>query len=123
MPDKPRGKAPQQPAKTDDAGRLGKDDRGNVGWQWNEAEPDLVADDDLGTLERMRALDDPSLAMKDDDDPLSPIQSNPKGLKSGYNPYNSGALGKQSWKKKKNLRELSQWIELRKKMADKKDDE
>ena len=57
--------------------------------------------------------------MLDDADPLSPLTVNTKGLKSGYNPYNSGALGKQSWKKKKNLRELSKWIELRKKVGDK----
>jgi len=43
-------------------------------------------------------------------------------LTSGYNPYNSGALGKQSFKKKKNLKELSKWIELRKKAAEKKSD-
>jgi len=67
---------------------------------------------------------DPRLQVTDDDaDPLSPVRSNPKGLTSGYNPYNSGALGKQSWKRKKNLRELSKWIELRKKLADKKDEE
>lgn len=122
MTEKPRGKAPQAPAKDGDAGRLDLDDRGNVTWQWNEDEPDLVADDTLGAAERVRALVDPRLQVKDDDDdPLSPVQSNPKGLKRGYNPYNSGALGKQSWKKKKNLKELSKWIELRKKIAEKKE--
>ena len=122
MTEKPRGKAPQAPANDSDAGRLGVDDRGNVTWEWNEEEPDLVADDTLGAAERVRALVDPRLQVKDDDDdPLNPIQSNPKGLKSGYNPYNSGALGKQSWKKKKNLKELSKWIELRKKIAEKKE--
>ena len=123
MTEKPRGKAPQAPAKDGDVGRLGMDDRGNVTWEWNEEEPDLVADDTLGAAERVRALVDPRLQVKDDDDdPLSPIQSNPKGLKTGYNPYNSGALGKTTWKKKKDLKELSKWIELRKKMADKKDE-
>ena len=122
MTEKPRGKAPQAPAKDGDAGRLATDDRGNVTWEWNEEEPDLVADDTLGAAERVRALVDPRLQVKeDDDDPLNPIRSNPKGLKTGYNPYNSGALGKQSWKKKKNLKELSKWIELRKKMAEKKE--
>jgi hypothetical protein len=121
MTEKPRGKPPQAPAKDGDAGHLGMDDRGNVTWEWNEDEPDLVADDTLGAAERVRALVDPRLQVKDDDDdPLNPVQSNPKGLKSGYNPYNSGALGKQSYKKKKNLKELSKWIELRKKMAEKK---
>jgi hypothetical protein len=37
-------------------------------------------------------------------------------------PYNSGALGKQSYKKEE-LKELSKWIELRKKMAGKQGDE
>ena len=122
MTEKPRGKAQQAPAKDGDPGRLGMDDRGNVTWEWNEEEPDLVADDTFGAAERVRALIDPRLRVKDDDDdPLSPIQSNPKGLKTGYNPYNSGALGKQRWKKKKSLKELSKWIELRKKVADKKE--
>lgn len=123
MTEKPRGKAPQSPTSGGAAGRLGTDDRGNVTWEWKD-EGDLLADDTLGGAERIRALVDPSLDVKDDDDdPLNPMRSNPKGLKSGYNPYNSGALGKQSWKKKKNLKELSKWIELRKKMDEKKDEE
>jgi hypothetical protein len=122
MTEKPRGKPPQTPTQDTDAGHLGVDDRGNVTWEWNQEEPDLVADDTLGAAERVRALVDPRLQVKDDeDDPLNPIQSNSKGLKTGYNPYNSGALGKQSYKKKKNLKELSKWIELRKKMAEKKE--
>lgn len=123
MTEKPRGKPPQAPAKSGDAGHLGMDDRGNVTWEWNEDEPDLVADDTFGASERVRALVDPRLQVKDDDDPMSPIRGNPKGLKAGYNPYNSGALGKQSWKKKKDLRELSKWIELRKKFPARKDEE
>ena len=116
---KPPGKAP---VTDNEPGRLDVDDRGNVTWQWNQEEEDLLADDTLGAAERLRALVNPKLDVVDEDNPMSPIQSNPKGLKSGYNPYNSGALGKQSWKKKKNLRELSKWIELRKKLADKKDE-
>jgi len=120
MTEKPRGKATQAPDKAGDAGHLGVDDRGNVTWEWNEGAPDLAADDEFGTAERVRALVDPRLQVKDDDDPLNPIRSNPKGLKAGYNPYNSGTLGKQSWKRKKDLRELSKWIELRKKVTEKK---
>jgi hypothetical protein len=118
MTDKRRGNAPPEPAAGDNAGRLGVDDRGNVTWEWNEDQPDLVADDDLGASRRMRALVDPRLEVKDDDsDPLHPVHSNPKGLKSGYNPYNSGALGKESYRKARNLKELSKWIELRRKMS------
>jgi hypothetical protein len=122
---KPPGKAPDPDPVLDDCepGRLGVDDRGNVTWEWSH-DDQLVADDTLGAAERMRALVDPTLKVQDDDDGGNgPIQNNPKGLKSGYNPYNSGALGKQSWKKKKNLKELSKWIELRKKVAQKPPDE
>jgi hypothetical protein len=119
MTEKPGGKPPA--TKGGDAGKLGLDDRGNVTWEWRD-EGDLLADDSFGGAERLRALVDPALQVKDDDDdPMNPIRSNPKGIKSGYNPYNSGALGKQSFKKKKNLKELSKWIELRKKLVEKKD--
>ena len=115
---KPAGAPPEDPASKDaEAGRLEVDDRGNVTWQWTDG--GLLADDTLGAAQRMQALVDPRLDVLDDADPHSPLTVNTKGLKSGYNPYNSGALGKQSWKKKKNLRELSKWIELRKKVGNK----
>lgn len=123
MTSKSRAKPPAPGSADAEPGHLGIDDRGNVTWEWAD-EGDLLADDTLGAAERVRALVDPALKIRDDEDnPLSPAQSNAKGLKSGYNPYNSGALGKQSWRKKKNLRELSKWIELRKKLGEKKDDE
>lgn len=117
MTDRPRGKRPASRRDGGDPGHLTLDDRGSVTWEW-KPDDDLLADDTLGAAERLRALVDPSLAVKDDDDPLNPIRDNPKGLKTGYNPYNSGALGKRSWKKKKDLKELSKWVELRKKMAE-----
>lgn len=126
MADKPPGKKPPpSPAGADDSdepGRLEMDDRGNVTWHWSNDE-NLQADDTLGAAERIRALVNPDLDVQEEpSDPLSPVQNNTKGLKTGYNPYNSGALGKQSWKKKKDLRKLSEWIELRKKMDGKKDE-
>lgn len=121
MPGKPRGNAPQ----TDEGhepGHLGTDDRGNVTWEWADKD-DLLADDTLGAAERVRALVDPSLVVAEEPDDGNPLSPKGKGLKTGYNPYNSGALGKMSWKKKKNLRDLSKWIELRKKMQEKKESE
>lgn len=104
-------------------GQLGKDDRGNVTWEWADT-AELRADDEIGDMERVRALVDPKLVIVDDDDaPDDPLAVNPQRLRTGYNPYNSGALGKQSWKKKKNLQELSKWIELRRKLAERQDDE
>ena len=117
---KPTGKAPDKDSSTEtSSGRVSKDDRGNMTWEWAD-DGDLQADDTLGAAERIRALVDPTLNVEDDDlDGNNPVKSNPKGLTKGYNPYNSGALGKAQWKKKKNLRDLSKWIELRKKMQDK----
>ena len=97
------------------------DDLGNVTWEWTN-EGDLQADDTLGAAERLRALVDPRLDVVDEDNP-NEIKHNAKGLVKGYDPYRSGALGKQSWKKKKNLRELSKWIELKRKMEQKKEGE
>jgi len=128
MTEKPSGKARKHPATgpetSPEAGRLGTDDLGNVTWQWTD-DDDLLADDPLGQSARLQALVDPTLQVKDEDEdePRDRTRDNPRGLKSGYNPYNSGSLGKHSWKKKKDLRELSKWIELRKKVATKKDGE
>ena len=121
--EKPPGAKPPTTPEPDpnEPGRLELDDRGNVTWHWSD-DQDLNADDTLGAAERIRALVAPGLDVQEDpEDPLSPVQNNTKGLKAGYNPYNSGALGKQSWKKKKDLRQLSKWIELKKKMDEKKE--
>lgn len=127
MADKPGETKPPASPKKDAgggvAGQLATDDRGNVTWEWRD-EPDLQADDLVGTHARLQALVDPNLDLvEEDDDPRNPLTVNSKRLKTGYNPYNSGALGKQTWKKKKNLEELSKWIELRKQVTVKKDGE
>jgi hypothetical protein len=121
---KPAGKTPQPEDTGGEPGQLGVDDRGNVTWEWKD-EGDLLADDTLGTAERVGALVIAGLKIVDEDGPTArnPLQADGKRLKTGYNPYNSGALGKQAWTKKKNLQELSKWIELRKKMTEKKDGE
>jgi hypothetical protein len=98
------------------AGRLAEDDRGNITWQWANEEI-LQADDQAGTMERLRALVDPGLDIVDNEPPVQGIE-NPLGLKTGYNPYESGALVKTGRRKKTNLRELSKWIEARRKLED-----
>jgi hypothetical protein len=118
MPDEPPKKTSgphrsESPAANSDPGRLAEDDRGNVTWQWADNDV-LQADDTLGGIERMRALVDPSLDVVDDEAPSS-LRDNTKGLKTGYNPYDSGKLGKVERKKKKSLAELSQWIEAKRK--------
>jgi len=119
------GKSPaSQPRPVDesDPGRLAEDDRGNIAWQWAD-DDELQADDSDGSLTRLQALVDPRLDVVDDNggSPQSPTD-NFKGLATGYNPYDSGTLGKSAWKKKRSLQELSKWIETRRAVESKKED-
>ena len=95
-------------------GRVAENDRGNMGWEWAQ-DDSLQSDDTAGAIERLRVLVDPKLGVVEDE-PLNTLKHNAKGLKQGYNPYDSGALGKTERKKKKNLRELSKWIETKRKV-------
>lgn len=122
MPEKPPRRLPGEwedddqgdDRPTSGAGRLAEDDRGNITWQWANEET-LQADDHTGAMERLRALVDPSLDIVEDEPPAQSIE-NPLGLKTGYNPYESGALVKKERRKKTNLRELSKWIEAKRKV-------
>jgi hypothetical protein len=118
--EKPPATKPDAAPETDrsEPGRFGLDERGNVTWQWAD-DANLQADGTLGVAERLRALD-PGLDVVEEKPAPGPVPVNPKGLKTGYNPYDSGALVKDSWKKKKDLRQLSKWIETRRKMEGKK---
>ena len=109
--------------RANEAGRISRDDRGTISWQWSD-DQNLQADNTLGAVERMRALDNSTLDVLDDDEDRNPVRHHTsKALKRGYNPYNSGALGKDSHKRQMNLRELSKWIELKRKVASKTDGE
>ncbi|MGE0030486.1 MAG: hypothetical protein AB7T20_05150 [Steroidobacteraceae bacterium] len=63
-----------------------------------------------------RLLDDPSLAFSNEYSrgTQKRIEPNQQGMKKGYDPYDSGMLVKKEWKKKKDLRQLSNWIKTRK---------
>ena len=63
-----------------------------------------------------RLLDDPSLAFSSEYSrgTQKRIEQNQHGMKKGYDPYDSGMLVKKEWKKKKDLRKLSNWIKTRK---------
>jgi hypothetical protein len=67
-----------------------------------------------------RLLDDPTLALNDEDAQRTTqyVKSNPQGLKKGYDPYDSGTLAKKQFKKKKDLRKLSDWIQSQKPKED-----
>jgi hypothetical protein len=86
-----------------DAGRIEFDDRGNAIWK---PRPELTADEAV-----RRLMDHPSLTIAPDATAgQAKIEVNPQGLRAGYDPLNSGTLEKRQWRKKKDLRKLSEWI-------------
>jgi hypothetical protein len=103
----PRVQDPKQP------GQIAFDDRGNAIYEWqNDA---LTEDGEAGDRKRNKALAHPGLAIVEDEGPANaPIRSNPKGLRNGYNPYESGLLARKGPAKKRDLRELSKWMEAKK---------
>jgi hypothetical protein len=110
---RPGAKASKSGEADEAPGQLGHDDRGNVTWQWKQ-DQDLLAEDTIGAAARVRALLDPNLDLQDEEpNPNDP--RNPKGLTEGYDPYRSGLLVKKEWKKKRDLRALSEWVEVKKK--------
>lgn len=103
-------------------GKVRFDDRGNAIYQWNDLQ--LATDDKQGEQLRERALLNSTLSLVDDSPaPDAPVARNDKGLHVGYNPYESGQLGgkKSVTKKKHDIRELSKWIELQRRLGMQKD--
>lgn len=114
---------PRTIPKTDEGkpGRIAFDDRGNAVYEWKDHR--FEEESEEAERARRRALAHPGLTMVEDDpNPNDPIRTNPKGLRVGYNPYESGLLKKKEWKAKKDLRQLSKWIETKKKVADQHDE-
>ena len=61
----------------------------------------LTEDGAVGERARNKALAHPGLAIVEEEGPANaPIRSNPKGLRNGYNPYESGLLAKKGQRKK-----------------------
>jgi hypothetical protein len=123
-PPKPAtGEAPAR--KTADAaakttGRVQFDDRGNAIWEWQ------IATGAFGTevsTQRLQKLEHPALSLADEGTRPNSVRSNPLGTKKGYDPYDSGKLGKRRPPPKKDLRRLSEWLKLKKQAENKDDDE
>jgi hypothetical protein len=101
----PRAEQPAQP------GQIGFDERGNAVFEWDGS---LTEEGEAGDHARNTALANPGLAIVEDEGPSNaPIRSNPKGLRVGYNPYESGLLARKGPKKKPDLRKLSKWLEAK----------
>ena len=103
-------------------GRVKFDERGNAVWEWS------VATGAFGrevSAERMHRLEHPALSLADDaPTPFETVRANPLGTKKGYDPYDSGKLGKKPQApRKKDLRRLGELLKLKKQAANNKDEE
>lgn len=89
------------------SGQVRFDDRGNAVWETS----------------RGKRLDHPGLTLVDEDVkvPGKAAKVNVKGGRIGYDPYESGMLKKKAEQKprKKDLRALSNWIQMQKAMGQK----
>lgn len=97
-------------------GRIGFDDRGNAVFEWHDSS--LNGDDEQAERARIKALNHPGLSIADESPaPEAQVFRNERGLKQGYNPYESGLLPGKTIKKKRDMRQLSKWIEVKKKLV------
>src|ERR1700678_4245516 len=93
--------------------RVKFDDRGNAVWEWS------VATGAFGrevSTDRMKKLENDALSLAEDaPTPFDGVKPNPLGVVKGYNPYDSGKLGKtQQTPQKTDLRKLGDWLKLKK---------
>jgi hypothetical protein len=97
----------------DKAGRINFDDRGNAFFEWRD---DLVSDDNVAAQRRRdQALANPGLTLVNDGKPVA-TDFERRDCRSGYNPYESGVVDRKATPtKKRDLRELSRWIEAKRK--------
>lgn len=120
------GKASPQDANADAkskgcTGRVKFDDRGNAIWEWS------IATGAFGhevSTARLQKLEHPALSLADDaPTPFDAVRANPLGTKKGYDPYDSGKLGKAPARpRKKDLRRLGEFFKLKRQAAGTKDD-
>ena len=104
-------------------GKLGFDDRGNAQYEWRDER--MMEEGEDGESRRLRALAVANLVLVDDEPAAidKKVALNKRGVKQGYNPYDSGMLKKDAYKKPKDLRALSKWIAMQNKPAQQESDE
>ena len=102
-------------------GRVKFDERGNAVWEWQVETGAFGAE---VSTQRLQKLEHPALSIADDaPTPFETVRSNPLGTKKGYDPYDSGKLGKAQAPAKKDLRKLSEFLKLKKQFAGNKPDD
>jgi hypothetical protein len=123
---KPAASEPNLPSSKNETGdkstgRVKFDERGNAVWEWQ------VTTGAFGvevSTQRLQKLEHPALSIAEDaPTPFETVRANPLGTKKGYDPYDSGRLGKKPPPAKKDLRKLSEWLKLKKQAEANKDEE
>jgi hypothetical protein len=97
-------------------GQVQFDARGNATYAWRDDR--LTENGAHAERLREKALRNAQLALVDDRPAVVATEMwNDRGLQVGYNPYESGLLaGKKPVAKKTDIRELSKWIEMKRRM-------
>ena len=104
--------SPQTEGSSKSTGRVKFDERGNAVWEWAVTTGSFSLE---VSTQRLQKLEHPALSIADDaPTPFETVRANPLGTKKGYDPYDSGRLGKKAPPAKKDLRKLSEWLKLKK---------
>ena len=101
--------------KREQPGNVAWDDLGNAVYTWRDES--MLEEGEQADTRRLRALSVANLVLVDDEPPPDNkrISLNKKGVRQGYNPYDSGMLKKDTYRKPRDLRALSKWIEMQNK--------
>ena len=120
-PGEPNEPSPKAGSGDKSTGRVKFDERGNAVWEWQVETGAFGAE---VSTQRLQKLEHPALSIADDaPTPFETVRANPLGTKKGYDPYDSGRLGKKPPPAKKDLRKLSEWLKLKKQADSNKDEE
>jgi hypothetical protein len=113
---------PEKAEKGPKSGRVRHDERGNAVWEWSTSTGSFARD---VNTQRLKRLEHAGLSIIEDEKPAAAAQGmaqiNKKAARSGYDPYQSEVVAGKAKPKKTDLRELSKWIEMKKKLGDNKD--
>ena len=105
-----------QASKGDIPGRVGFDEQDRARFEWSDDAP--IGDGEDADRLSNQMIAPPRLTIADDEPAANaPMQNNPQGLRMGYNPYESGLLAGKERKPRRNLHELSRWIDMKKKFG------
>ena len=106
--------APSSKIETGDksTGRVKFDERGNAVWEWQVTTGAFATE---VSTQRLQKLEHPALSIADDaPTPFETVRSNPLGTKKGYDPYDSGRLGKKAAAGEERSAPLGRIVEIEK---------